>query len=50
MLFAAPPELESAWKDDFAPLTRIGEILPGSGLVLDENGKEYKLKRSGYEH
>ena len=50
LLFAAPPELESAWKDDFAPLTRIGEILPGSGLVLDENGKEYKLKRSGYEH
>ena len=50
LLFSAPPELESAWEGKFAALTRIGEILPGSGRVLDENGNEYNFTKSGYEH
>jgi thiamine-monophosphate kinase len=50
LLFSAPPELGSAWGSGFAALTRIGEVLPGSGRVLDENGNEYNFTRSGYEH
>jgi len=50
LLFAAPPGLESAWPPNFAKLTRIGEVLPGSGRVLDGSGNEYLTRRTGYEH
>ena len=50
LLFTAPPGLEKLWKSDLAKLTRIGEVLPGTGRVLDGRGKEYNLDRIGYEH
>jgi thiamine-monophosphate kinase len=52
LLLAAPPEAEaslSALAD--AGLTRIGRILPGSGVrVLDAGGRPIPLSRSGYQH
>ena len=50
LLFTAPPGLEKRWKSDLAKLTRIGEVLPGSGRVLDADGYEYLFERIGYEH
>ena len=50
LLFTSPRGIGEKWRGDFAPLTRIGTVLPGSGRVLDKNGNEYHLKRAGYEH
>ena len=50
LLFTAPPGLEKLWRGNLAKVTRIGEVLSGSGRVIDANGDEYKLERSGYEH
>lgn len=50
LLFTAPPGLEKRWESGLAKLTRIGEVLPGTGRVLDADGKEYDLDRIGYEH
>ena len=50
LLFTAPPELETRWDRRLAKLTRIGEVLPGEGRILDADGNEYNLDRIGYEH
>lgn len=50
LLFAAPPGMEKLWKAQFARLTRIGEVRPGDGRVLDASGQEYQTERNGYEH
>ena len=50
LLFTAPPELETRWDRRLAKLTRIGEVLPGEGRILDTDGNEYNLDRIGYEH
>ena len=50
LIFTAPPGLEKLWRGDLAKVTRIGEVLPGPGRVIDANGDEYNLERSGYEH
>ena len=50
LLFTSPCGIGENWRGDFAPLTRIGKVLPGIGRVLDRNGNEYHLERSGYEH
>ena len=50
LLFSAPPELETRWDRRLAKLTRIGEVLPGEGRILDADGNEYNLDRIGYEH
>ncbi len=50
LLFAAPDGLENMWPEELAKLTRIGEVLPGSGRIVDRDGNEYPARRSGYEH
>ena len=50
LLFSAPAGVESVWPDELAELHRIGEVLPGTGKVLDASGVEYDTGKSGYEH
>ena len=50
LLFTAPGGLEKLWPGRFAKLTRIGEVLPGTGRILDANGHEYLTLKAGYEH
>lgn len=50
LLFTAPCGLENNWRGGLAPLTRIGEVLPGIGRVLDTAGNEHESERAGYEH
>ena len=47
LLVALPPDFSGAEGDDF-PLTRIGELRDGSGLLLSLDGEPVVL--SGYEH
>ena len=55
LLFTVPPErapeLEKTWPDGFAPLTRIGEVMAGSGEVVAPDGADLLKDRViGYEH
>ncbi len=55
LLFCAPPskrrEIEAAGRAAGVPVTRIGEILGGSGLVvLDSEGLNMETPFSGYDH
>ena len=50
LLFTAPPGLERCWDSGLAKVTRIGEVLPGPGRVLDAGGEDYNTERIGYEH
>jgi len=50
LLFTAPSGMEKRWLRELAPLTRIGEVRPGAGQILDKHGKEYDIERTGYEH
>lgn len=55
LLFTAPvaaqPTLEDIAKQTGVPITRIGEVVAGSGVtLLDENGKPIALDKAGWQH
>ena len=50
LLFTAPGGLEKLWPVGLAKLTCIGEVIPGTGRVLDAGGNEFITEKAGYEH
>ncbi|NOY16541.1 MAG: thiamine-phosphate kinase [Gammaproteobacteria bacterium] len=44
-------KLEQSWPHTFSPLTQIGEITKGEGMVLKgDNGQDMKITACGYNH
>ncbi len=51
LCFTLPPERKASLVDTGCKVTRIGRILPGSGIrCLQGDGGELSLSRGGYEH
>lgn len=50
LLFAAPPGIPGSCPLTGTPITQIGEILPGSGCVIDDGGREIDASQLGWEH
>lgn len=51
LLFTSPcRDLEKFWKKEFAPLTRIGRVVPGNGKLVSPNGDAIKDVKLGYVH
>jgi thiamine-monophosphate kinase len=55
ILFTAPRDREgeilSIAKETATPVTRIGHVKPGTGVVLlDENARKIPVARPGYRH
>ncbi len=50
LLFTAPGNPASHWPADLAPITKIGCVTTGCGILTDLNGNPLIMEKSGYEH
>lgn len=50
LLFTAPEGAVGTWPEGAVGITRIGEVVAGSGRVFDPSGKVFEAENAGYEH